>query len=54
MQEVTSALGLTYRQGQTPRVTLATQTDLSAVRTPSDVSNFPFHKGDPSSATNTG
>lgn len=46
MQEVTSILGLTYRQGQLPKITLATQTDLSAVHTPSDVPNFPFQKGD--------
>lgn len=46
MQEVTAALGLTYRQGQIPRVTLATQTDLSAVHTPSDAVHFPFQKGD--------
>ncbi|XP_034241668.1 centrosomal protein of 97 kDa isoform X4 [Thrips palmi] len=44
MQEVTSVLGLTYRQGQIPRVSLATQTDLSAVHTPSEAINFPFQK----------
>lgn len=45
MQEVMGVLGLTYRQGQIPRVTLATQTELSAVHTPSDVNSFPFQKG---------
>lgn len=53
MQEVTSVLGLAYRQGQIPKVSLATQTDLSAVRTPSETTNFPFQKGDSAVSSNS-